>query len=343
MSSGEAHVRRRPAWLFQAALCGAMCVAPAACHRGSAGSGAPSTSTTASAAPAASGVVGALSPELAARVLARVGDRTITLADYAAVLEGMDRLERARYQTPERRKQLLDELIDVELLAREAERRGLADRPETQELVRQILRDEVFAGLRDKQPPLEDIPAVDVRAYYDAHRADFKEPERRRISHIVVKDAAQAERLVAEARSATAKQWGELVRKNSLDKPAPEIPDELAGDLGLVTPPAFGKTDNGRVPEPLRAAAFEIEQPGQVLGHAVQATGGFHVLRLTAKNDARDRSLEEADRTIRVLIAQENLHRAEADLERDLKSRVPVKIDEAALAKVVVPAARGHE
>src|SRR5690242_5717490 len=62
--------------------------------------------------------------ELAARVLAQVGGRTITLGDYAAALERMDQFERLRYQTPERRKQLLDELINAELLAREAEKRG---------------------------------------------------------------------------------------------------------------------------------------------------------------------------------------------------------------------------
>jgi hypothetical protein len=272
-------------------------------------------------------------------VLARVGDRTITLGDYVAVLDGMDRLDRARYQTPDRRKQLLDEMIDVELLAREAERRGLADKPEAKELVRQILRDEVFAELRDKQPPLEDIPAADVRAYYEAHRGDFREPERRRISHLAVRDRAQAERLLGEARTMTAKQWGELVRRSSVDKPATDVPDELAGDLGIVSPPAFGKNDNARVPEPLRAAAFEIEKVGDVLGHVVPAGGVFHLLRLTAKSDPRDRSLEEADRTIRVLIAQERLHRAEANLEKELRAKIPVRVDEAALAKVVVPKA----
>jgi peptidyl-prolyl cis-trans isomerase C len=341
MSSGEVRVRRPPAWLLRLLFCTA-CVAPSGCHRdtGVAGTLPPTASASATAVSSRAPVT--LSPELSARVLARVGDRTITLGDYAAVLAGMDRLERARYQTPERRKQLLDELIDVELLAREAERKGLAERPETQELVRQILRDEVFAELRDKQPPLAQIPAADVRAYYDAHRADFKEPERRRISHIVVKDKALAERLIGEARGATPKAWGGLVKKNSLDKPAPDMPEELAGDLGLVTPPSFGKNDNARVPEPVRAAAFQIEEPGQVLGNPVEAAGGFHIVRLTAKNDARDRSLEEADRTIRVLIAQENLHRAEADLEKDLRSRIPVKIDEAALAKVSVPAPKAQ-
>jgi parvulin-like peptidyl-prolyl isomerase len=325
MSSASA--RRLAAWVAWA-LVGAGLGTQTACRRDS-GSGAAAT--------APSGSPSGLPPDLSGRVLARVGDRTITLGDYVAVLDGMDRIERARYQTPDRREQLLKEIVDVELLSREAERRGLADKPAAKMLERQILRDEVFAELRDRQPPLDQIPAADVRAYYEAHRADFKEPERRRIAHILVADRATAERVLAEARGTSAKQWGELLRKSSRDKPKADVPDELAGDLGLVTPPSFGKNDNPRVPEAVRAAAFEIDKPGDVLGHVVDA-GGFHVVRLTASNPPRERPLEEADRAIRVVIAQERLHRAEADLEKDLRSRFPVKIDEAALAKVQVPA-----
>lgn len=328
MSSASA--RRLSAWLA-GGIVGAGFGTLVGCRHDVGASGSAPAASSSSSAP------GGLSPELASRVLARVGDRTITLGDYVAVLDGMDRIERARYQTPDRREQLLKEIVEVELLSREAERRGLADKPEAKALERQILRDEVFGELRDKQPPLDQIPAADVRAYYEAHRADFKEPERRRISHIVVSDKATAERVLAEARGTSAKQWGELLRKSSRDKPAADIPDELAGDLGLVTPPSFGKNDDARVPEPLRAAAFEIDKPGDVLGRVVEA-GGFHVLRLTGVNAPRERPLEEADRAIRVVIAQERLHRAEADLEKELRARFPVKIDEAALAKVTVPA-----
>src|SRR5664279_149120 len=85
-----------------------------------------------------------LTQEQAAQVLARVGDKSITLGDYAAALERMDRFERLRYQSPERRKQLLDEIIAVELLADEAKRRGLDRDPETQLRLDQALRDEVL-------------------------------------------------------------------------------------------------------------------------------------------------------------------------------------------------------
>jgi peptidyl-prolyl cis-trans isomerase C len=68
---------------------------------------------------------GKLTIELARQVLVKVGEREITLGDYAETLERMDPFERLRYQSPDRRKQLLNEIIQVELLAEEAKRRGL--------------------------------------------------------------------------------------------------------------------------------------------------------------------------------------------------------------------------
>jgi peptidyl-prolyl cis-trans isomerase C len=289
-------------------------------------------------APSASAPYG-LAPELAARTLAKVGDRSITLGEYATVLARMDRFERLRYQTADRRKQLLDEMINVELLAAEAERRGLSDRPETKELERQILRDAVIQELRDKGPQVADIPQGEVRAYYDAHRADFKEPERRRISHVAVRDRATADRVLAQAKGANAKAWGELVQKFSMDKPPAESPVELAGDLGFVTPPSLGKSENVRIPEPVRVAAFEIQEPETTLGRVVEDGAIFHVVRVTGTSAARDRTFEEAERTIRVKLVEEKLRAAEAELERTLRERFPVEVDQAALSKVAVPSA----
>src|SRR5262245_58372766 len=90
---------------------------------------------------AASAIPSALSPELAAKPLATVGERVITLGEFASTLDRMDQFERLRYQSVERRKQLLDEIIKAELLATEARKRGLQDDPEVKERIRQILRE----------------------------------------------------------------------------------------------------------------------------------------------------------------------------------------------------------
>src|SRR5437868_13407473 len=83
-------------------------------------------------------IPGGLTAEQAALVVAKVGDRAITLGDYAATLDRMDQFDRLRYQSPERRRELLDEIIDVELLAQDARQKKLDQQPETQQAVRQV-------------------------------------------------------------------------------------------------------------------------------------------------------------------------------------------------------------
>jgi parvulin-like peptidyl-prolyl isomerase len=282
-----------------------------------------------------------ISPELARRVLAKVGDREITLGDYAATLERMDSFERLRYQSADRRKQLLEELIDLELLAEEARRRGLDKQPETQERVRQMLRDELLAQVRAAAPAPADISEADARKYYEAHRDDFREPERRRVAHIVLGSEAEAKAVLEKALAATPAEWGKLVAEKSRDarsKPSSGVPPELAGDLGIVGPPGHPRGQNPSVPEPLRAAVFEIEKLGGVLGRPVPVAGSFHVIRMTSKTDARDRTFADAERAIRVALVQERIRAREAELEAELKTKYPITIDEAQLAKIPMPA-----
>ncbi|HKQ70670.1 MAG TPA: peptidylprolyl isomerase [Polyangiaceae bacterium] len=278
-----------------------------------------------------------LTAEQAARVVAKVGERTITLGDYAATLERMDQFDRLRYQSAERRKELLDEIIDAELLAQDAKKKKLDQTPETQQAIRQILRDALLAEAKKGLPAPADIPDEEVRAYFGAHRDDFREPERRRVAHIVVKDKETATKVVALAKKASAREWGELYVKHSIDVPKKGLPVELSGDLGIVGLPGDARGDNPRVSAEVRGAAFEIPNAGEVLGRPVQDEAGFHVVRLVGKTDAHERTLADADRSIRVALMQAKIDERERALEAELRRQFPVTIDEQALAKVEVP------
>jgi parvulin-like peptidyl-prolyl isomerase len=309
----------------------------AGCGKKSDGSSGP----VASASPSASAKPAALSPELAAQVLAKVGDRSITLGEYAATLERMDPFERLRYQSPERRKQLLDEMIEVELLAGEARRRGLDKLPQTEERRRQLLRDELLDGLKQGLPAPSDLPEAEVKAYYESHKADFDEPERRRVSVIALGSESEAKRVLGLSREATADGWGKLVEQYGKAKrlrPGPPPPSELAGDLGIVGPPGDSRGANPRVPEAVRQAAFAISKVGDVHTEVVRSDNDFYVVRLTGKTDPRSRSYQEAERAIRVAVVQAKIREREAALEKELRGKYPVKIDEVALAKLSVPA-----
>lgn len=277
-------------------------------------------------------------------VLAKVGERTITLGDYVSALERMDRFERLRYQTKERRKLLLDEMIEVELLAREAERLGLDKEPETRAAMQQLMREEVLRELRDKAPRLEDIPQEDVAAYYDSHPNEFSDPERRRVAVIALADAKTAEQVLAEVRGADAKRWGEMARARSLLKSPAKVtgetarpPLEFEGDLGLTSAGNEERGKNPAVPDPVRDAVFRLSDPGEVYPEVVPAGGRFYVVRLLAKSPARKRSLAEAETVIRARLVQQAIEKAEAALEAELAQKYPVQIDEAALASLELP------
>lgn len=310
-----------------------------ACSRSSQ-TAAPHPSAEAGTSPPARG----LSAEDAKLVLAKVGDVVITLGDYASALDRMDRFERLRYQTPDRRQQLLEELISVELLAQEAQRQKLDADPEVRLRLDEALRDEVLRDLHDRVPTPDALPMAEVRAYYDTHRAEFKEPERRRASAIVVNSEAKAKTLVEQANAADPTGWGELVRKHSiLRDPSEQSPLELEGDLGIVSAPGQPRGTGPQLAEALLAALFEIPNVGGVFPKPVRDGQRFYVLRMTGRTEARERSFSEAERSIRVRIVEQRIALAQQQLLESLKQEYPVTIDESALARVEVPSTRPAE
>jgi parvulin-like peptidyl-prolyl isomerase len=88
----------------------------------------------------------------------------------------------------------------------------------------------------------------------------------------------------------------------------------------------------------VRQAVFEISGLGGVAPRVVEVQGKSHIVRMTGKTEAHDKSLAEVERSIRVTLAAERLRKAEQEFERKLREKYPVTIDDAVLAKVRVHA-----
>lgn len=281
---------------------------------------------------------GGLTQEQAARVVAKVGDTSITLGDYAAALDRMDPFDRLRYQSVEKRRELLNEMVDLELLAIEAKKRGLDKKPEAESAVRQVLRDALLDEAHDALPTPAEIPAADVRAFYDANVSQYREPERRRVAAIVLTDEAKAKEVLDAALAAKdSTGWGMLFYEQSVTAPADKKPDgplDLAGDLGIVGPVDDEKGANPRVPEPLRAAAFKLDRVGDIYKEVIAFEKKFYVVRLAGRTQAHERTYAEAERQIRVELLKVKMRELEGALEQELRKKYKVEIDDAALAKV---------
>lgn len=291
--------------------------------------------------PDAAAVAGGLTPEQAAKPVAKLGDKVITLGEFAQALADMPEYERLRYQGIERRKELLRAMIDMQLLADEAKKQGLDQDPIVAEELRQILVSWMRGKLLEGLPAPSEIPEPELRAYYDAHVDEYREPERRRVSHIVVKDEATAKKVHEEAKAATATQWGALVGKYSDDKPAGTEAPEMMGDLGFVTAPTDKHAPaNPKVTAEIRAAAFAVKDVGAV-AEPVKDANGWHVIRLVTKNEARDQSFADVERALRVRVLQEKRAAKEKALVEEMRKELKVEIDEATLAAIASELALG--
>ncbi len=135
----------------------------------------------------------------------------------------------------------------------------------------------------------EPISDAEIQAAYDARAAQYKVEEQRRASHILVKDKAEAEKIAAEVKKNPGR-FAELAKKASQDPGSAE----KGGDLGW-----FGR---GMMVKPFEQAVFEMK-PGEV--RVVQSEFGFHVVRVTGVQPARSRPLAEVKKEIGDELAQQ--------------------------------------
>ncbi len=285
-----------------------------------------------------------LDPAQRELVVARVNDQVLTLCDFNRRMGHNNPYLRARFNAPEQRRALLQSWVDAELLAAEAQARGLGDEPEVRRFVALQLARRLESVTRAEVPS----PAVsddEVRAYYEAHQSEYVTEAQVRASQIVLGTRAAAEQVLAEVRAHPDDDalFRERVRRLSVDLPS----RAAEGDLGF-----FPRAGGGNVPPEVAAAAFALQSNGQIADAVVaSASGGlnrgpgFHVIRLTARRDALRRTLEDESRRIRARLVREKREQAEEAAMRALVERLraasPAQIDEAALAAVQVTPAPG--
>ncbi len=136
----------------------------------------------------------------------------------------------------------------------------------------------------DALAKLEPATDAEIKAAYDARASQFRVDEQRRASHILVKDKAEAEKLLAQVKKNPAL-FGELAKKYSQD------PGSAAkgGDLGWFGP--------GMMVKPFEEAVFAMKKEGEIAG-PVQSDFGYHIVRLTGIQPGKARSLDEVKKEL---------------------------------------------
>jgi peptidyl-prolyl cis-trans isomerase C len=256
------------------------------------------------------------------QVLAKIGNQTLTESDLKEMTSAMPGSFTAVSTTPEGRQKLLDYLINVYVMAAEAEKEGMDKSPEVQRML-QLNKKDLLARLYfDKATKSMHAPTeADAKAYYDKHKAQFVTPESVHLHHILVKTKKEAEDVLAKLKSG--EKFADLAAKVSI------CPSKAqGGDLGWLP--------KGKLVKPIEEVAFTMK-PGVPVG-PVKSKFGYHVLLLDAKRPAHENSFDSVKNYIlQELAVQKQQHEYE-DLAKTLRKKYNVAFTAAAKAPTAAPA-----
>jgi peptidyl-prolyl cis-trans isomerase C len=233
--------------------------------------------------------------------LAKVNGVTIPQSRADILIKEMS--AQGRPDTPEMRDAIRQELINREIVAQEAVKKGLHKRPEvaTQiDLQRQAVL--INAYLQDylKSHPISED---DVRKEYDRVKESAGSREYK-VRHILVDSEDEAKQIIAQIRK------GGSFDKIAAEKSKDQGSKGRGGDLDWATParyvPAFGQ-------------AITKLKKGQMTDAPVQTQFGWHIIRVDDERPSKFPSLEEAKPQIEQQMRQQTVNKAFTDLRAKAK------------------------
>ena len=256
------------------------------------------------------------------QVLARIGERTITLSDFEQKIGRLTKKQGRRLNRQEKER-ILDLMVETSLFAMEARAKGLDQDREVRQVIQETVnrllanvyyRNEVIKNLH--------ISEDEIKRYYNSHLKEFEQPEMVRASHILLRvgprDSAEkitkTEKLAKEIKKRldAGEDFVALVKKYSQDTGT----RAKGGDLGF-----FVRT--GKVAQ-ISDAAFSLK-PGEV-SDPVRTSVGYHIIRMEEKKPGQAQALDKVQGQIRSKLNKEKRTGYAKEFRRRLEKKYKVVI-----------------
>jgi len=211
------------------------------------------------------------------KVLARIGNETVTEQDLTEMSNAVPERFRQYYMTPEGRKKTLDYIVNIYVLAAEAEKQGLDKAPDASRLL-QFTKKDLLARLylekltKDMTAPTE----ADARAFYDTNKSQYTTPESVHLHHVLVKTEKEAKDVLARLKKG--EKLADVASQVSI------CPSRVKG----------GNLDwlpRGSLVKEIEDVAF-VTKNGEIVG-PVKTKFGYHVLLVEDKKPAQESSFDQ--------------------------------------------------
>ena len=261
-------------------------------------------------------------------ILARIGDRKITLQEFTKMIDRIPKRHRNK-TTLKVKSRMLDQMIESSLFAMEAREIKLDQDDDVQAQIR-YSADHVlaFAYYNKIIHPELNITDDDIKQYYKNNPNRFQEAEKVRASQILIRlkpDATKDEIMSVENHAEDLKKrldkgedFAELARKYSQDRGT----KEKGGDMGFFT--------RKRRATPVSRAAFALK-PGQI-SNPVRSVAGYHIIMVTEKKPKGIQPLDSARKEIKKILTREKIMALRKEKKGQLEKKYGVSINEKLLS-----------
>lgn len=286
--------------------------------------------------------------------IAKIGGTVLSVEGLQKRMNDQSPFVRARYNTPERKKEFLDAQVRFEVLANEAVARGYQNDPEVQDALKKIVVQKLTREEFDGRVKLADITDDDLKKYYDSHQADYAKPAMARASHVYVAygtDKTAAKKKAEDVRKKAADpakledraHFKDLVTQYSEDAAT----KQAGGDLRYLSVDEVKE----RLGQPAADWLFASETMNEV-SPVLEGKDGFHVVKRTGHRKAITRTFDQVKSQIRNVLYRERRTASFNQFVEDLKKKQGVQVFAEKLDKVKVstelppgaaPPGSGHE
>lgn len=244
-------------------------------------------------------------------VIAQVAGESITEGDIEEIISHIPAQYRAKYSSLQGRKEIVDGLVEMKMLAWEARRKGI----DTQESVKakigyaidQILAKELENGLKKSVK----VSETDIEGYYREHLDRYVTPERVKARHILVEKQGLADDLLSRLKKGA--DFQALAKKHSTCPSA-----DKGGDLGW-----FGR---GKMAPEFEKAVFALNK-GE-LGDVVKSSFGYHVIRLEDKREPKTKTLDQVRKSIERTLRKKQAEARMAELKDEISKKAGVTVND---------------
>lgn len=251
-------------------------------------------------------------PDTLGPTVAVFGGRRLTRHDIDSVIATAPVEMHARLRTEDGYRQLVERMIFEETLLRRADLEGIENDPLYKVEASKAIRSAKMRAYYNRRiAGLPAVPDSAVRAYYDAHLAEYQIPARVRVRHIQLATQAQA----ASVRRQVVKGggWDALCMKYSKD----QLTKDKGGLLGYVTKETDLVPGVGAAPA-IVAAAFTLKEGDT--SQPVKGPKGWHLVQADNFEEATVRPFEPEQKRIRTELEGQAVDAFSASLTESLKT-----------------------